>query len=230
MEFVKLPSGYTVKNQEICAFKTKGSFQSYTYLMAGTHGDEPEGVYVVQKLFEWLKEENPSTTPLVIIPVLNMDGYKEGTRVNANGVDLNRNYPSEDWTPEIREPKYNPGNSPLSEPENKFLDKLFQNYSPHLILSIHSWKPFINYNGDCKNVAEFLAKYNGYEIMGEIDGHPTPGSLGNYGPEKYSAPVLTFECPVVDENTNLDSIWKVNEEAFKNLLKSQLVLAKKSHY
>ena len=55
MIFTPLTSGTSVEGVEIPAFKTDLNADKYLYLMAGTHGDEVEGVYVLQQLFEWLK-------------------------------------------------------------------------------------------------------------------------------------------------------------------------------
>ena len=86
-----------------------------------------------------------------------------------------------------------------------------------MIISVHSWKPIINYNGDCKDVAEYLAGHNGYEIADDI-GYPTPGSLGTYGPEVLNCPVLTFECPTLEDfDVKLSEIWEKNESAFKGI-------------
>ena len=161
--------------------------------------------------------------PVIVVPVVNVDGFKAGTRVNANGVDLNRNLPSKQWTPEAREEKYFPGKSPLSEPENKFLVSLFEKYPPRFILSFHSWYPVINYNGSCKEIAEFLASYNKYPIEADFLTHPTPGSLGEYGPQTLKSPVLTFECPVLSETVTLEIVWKENEEGFKKLFTSKII-------
>jgi protein MpaA len=225
MNFVNLKSGTSVEGDEITAFRSEKKASSYVYLMAGTHGDEVEGVYILQKLFEWLQSPVEIDTSFIVVPILNVDGYRARTRVNSHGVDLNRNYPSDSWSPEAREAKYSPGEKPLSEPENAFLDKLFQKFPPHLIISLHSWKPFINFNGNCEEIAQYLAKHNGYEVMGEIEGHPTPGSLGDYGPQKYNSPVLTFECPVLSDKLDLKAIYAENESAFKHLLKSDLIKA-----
>ena len=65
----------------------------------------------------------------------------------------------------------------------------------------------LNYNGDCKEIAEFLAQHNSYPICDSIEGHPTPGSLGHYAWEKYNSPVLTFECPVLADDLSLKDIW-----------------------
>jgi len=224
MNLIDLKSGFSNEGDEIKAFRSEFKSSKYIYLMAGTHGDEVEGVYVLNQLIEWLKEEEGIELPLICIPVLNVDGYRAGTRVNAHGVDLNRNFPSKSWSAEAKKPKYNPGKAPLSEPENKFLEKLFSKFLPSLIITFHSWKPMINYNGDCKEIAELLERYNSYPVCDEIEDHPTPGSLGEYAPEKYNCPVLTFECPVLSEETSLKDIWEENEVGLKTLLKSEIIL------
>lgn len=224
MHFLDLKPGISVEGDEIAAFRSEDKSNEWTYLMAGTHGDEVEGVYVLQKLFEWLKEKDDIKKNLIVIPVLNVDGYRAGTRTNAHGVDLNRNYATESWSAEAREPKYNPGPSALSEPENVFLDKLFKKYPPKIIISFHSWKPILNYNGDCEEVANFLARYNNYPVIKDDIGYPTPGSLGDYGPQKYNSPVLTFECPPLTDDKSLSDIWEENKVGLQALLNSDLIV------
>jgi protein MpaA len=80
----------------------------------------------------------------------------------------------------------------------------------------------INYNGDCKEIAELLERYNGYPVSPDI-GYPTPGSLGDYGPEVYKAPVITFECPLLSEGHTLKGIWEENQEGLKLLMHSDLI-------
>lgn len=226
MIFVELESGRSVENMEIPVFKTDVKADKYLYLLAGTHGDEVEGVYVLQKLFEWLKEEhNLREIPIIVIPVLNPDGYRNSTRVNSHAVDLNRNYPSLDWTKETKKEKYNPGPEALSEPENKFFIRLMDKFKPGLTLSFHSWKPLLNFNGDIEDVANYLSSHNEYETADDV-GYPTPGSLGAFIPEKYNSGVLTFECPVLNEKISLKSIWEENEEALKSFIQSNLLLEK----
>lgn len=223
MNFVDLKPGTTVEGDDIISFRTETKGPKYIYLLAGVHGDEVEGVFVLKEIIKWFKEIEDYDLPTVIIPILNVDGYRTGTRVNAHGVDLNRNLPSDNWTSEAREPKYNPGTKPLSEPENKYLDKLFSKFAPGIILTMHSWKPLVNYNGDCKDIADILHKHNGYEVCDDIQGHPTPGSLGEYGPHKYGCPVLTFECPLISEGNTLKGIWEESAEGFKEVLLSETI-------
>lgn len=223
MDFINIKPGPSAEGDTIVAFRSENKGPKYIYLMAGVHGDEVEGVFALKKIISWLKDTDEYELPTIVIPILNVDGYRAGTRVNAHGVDLNRNLPSKNWTSKAREAKYNPGNKPLSEPENIFLDKLMSKYPPGIILTLHSWRPFINYNGDCKDIAELLAKHNNYEICDDIEGHPTPGSLGEYGPEKYNSPVLTYEFPVISDDKTLKDIWLESESAFKDLLLSDVL-------
>jgi protein MpaA len=51
------------------------------------HGDEPAGIAVVRALRDTHARED-----LWLVPVLNPDGLAHGTRENAHGVDLNRDF------------------------------------------------------------------------------------------------------------------------------------------
>ena len=142
MIFSELPSGESVAGDPISAFHhyvTKNSSDKYIYLLAGVHGDEVEGVYVLEKLFEWIKDEDCFSLPFIVIPILNPDGHRMGTRVNGHEVDLNRNL-STGWQADYKKKRYFPGTQAMSEPENIFLDELFQKFPPGLVLSFHSWK------------------------------------------------------------------------------------------
>lgn len=223
MKFEILPSGKSVNGEEIKSFITHKKSSKYIYILGAVHGDEVEGAHLAKELFNWLQTNEEIDFSMVIVPIVNVDGFKAGTRTNANGVDLNRNLPSKQWSANATEAKYFPGKFPLSEPENKFLVELFEKYPPKFIISFHSWYPVINYNGKCKEVAEFLNMYNNYPIEADFISHPTPGSLGEYGPQHLNCPVLTFECPLLSETVSLESIWKENEMAFKQLFLSKFI-------
>ncbi len=225
MIFHPLKPGQSLEGREIALHSNQEQAKKYVYLIAGVHGDEVEGIYVLEQLFTWLKtQKNLPKVPLMLIPIANPDGYHHHMRLNANGVDLNRNLPTQDWTAEVAKPKYNPGPKALSEKENQFLVQTFKKHPPSLILSFHSWKPILNVNGEgaVQKVAELLHQHNDYPVKSDI-GYPTPGSLGTFGPEKYQAGVLTFECPRLDCGKSLQEIWQENEPGLKELLSSDLL-------
>jgi len=222
VNFNSLKPGKSVEGSQITAFRSEVKGDKYIYLLAGVHGDEVEGVYVLNSLFDHLKRQEDLEIPIIIIPILNIDGYRSGTRVNSNGVDLNRNCPSQSWSSETSEEKYFPGRSAGSEPENQFLFKLMDKFAPGIILSFHSWKPIINYNGDCRDLAIELSKFNQYQALADI-GYPTPGSLGDFGPEKYNSPVITYECPLLNDRESLEEIWQENSNALSKLFSNQML-------
>jgi len=218
MIFNKIETGKTVQNKTIEAFKYETEVnRPYLYLMAGVHGDEIEGVFVLKMLFDWLKQHQELPYNIVVIPELNRDGLSQKSRVNANGVDLNRNYPSKAWSADFSDPKYNPGPSPLSEPENQYLELLLNKYAPDLIISFHSYKPMINFNGDSKKAAEYISQFNNYEVVGDFE-YPTPGSFGEWVPEVYNAGVLTYECPLLSMRNSVEDIWEENKTGLINFL------------
>ncbi|WP_461538721.1 DUF2817 domain-containing protein [Spongorhabdus nitratireducens] len=225
MEFTRQPDGYSVTGRPIPNWHTPQQTGERIYLIAGTHGDEPESVYVLLRLFRWLKGlPDNSALPITLIPALNPDGLAQRTRTNANGIDLNRNLPTDCWVNNPHEPRYFGGHTPMSEPENLFLNALYQQQSPALIISFHSWKPLLNSNGECDDILQHLAAHNGYPIVREeIEDHPTPGSLGTYASTTLGSPVLTFECPTIEQHTSMETIWQENKKALTSLFTSGIL-------
>ena len=221
--FKKIFEGTSHELRPIPAYVLERSAGSNLYLLAGVHGDEIEGMNLLDSLWKnlcgpYLAGQQIFST-LIVIPCLNPDGKMVSTRVNARGVDLNRNLPSSQWQKEFTEAKYNPGHAPLSEPENQTLLEIFKIYPPKFIVSFHSWRPMLNWNGKCEPEAKFLHQFNKYPVVGDIEDYPTPGSLGEYGPQKHQCPVLTFECPLYSQGASAQSITNENLEGLLQLVR-----------
>ena len=192
-------------------------------LMGGIHGDEPEGVRLANDTLAWLQShtvaENPRVCPWILIPCLNVDGFKNRTRTNGRGVDLNRNYPSSDWSNDAKAERYFPGSRPGSEIEIQSVVELIRDFQPRLIIHCHSWHPCIVGTGaTAQGDTQRLAKSSGYEGRLEI-GYPTPGALSSFGYHDHKIPVICIEED--DQNKNLDLIWprfqKGLREVFEDL-------------
>lgn len=163
-------------------------------LIGGVHGNETEGVAFMRGFCDEFANSDtfPTEVDLMLIPVLNPDGVLGYQRGNARGVDLNRNLPTKDWTPEYTESKYYPGTAPGSEPENQILVRILEEFQPDYIISFHSWKPMINTNGPAKKFAEAIYAKLPMVISDDI-GYPTPGSLGTYAGWEREIPTITLE-------------------------------------
>jgi len=179
-------------------------------LMGGVHGDEPEGFLFVERFARqaaW--KELAGLASLWVIPRLNPDGCAQFERTNGRGVDLNRNMPTKDWTPEARAPRYFPGTAPGSETETKLLMDFIDELKPRAIISAHSWEPMVNYNGPCRLLAEAIAAFNRYRIADDI-GYPTPGSLGTWAGWERQIPTITLE---IQRDLDPGSAWQTHHEA-----------------
>ncbi len=95
-----------------------------TVLVVGSmHGEEPAGGRVVDALGT---ATLPTDLDLWTIDTLNPDGIASGSRQNAHGVDLNRNWPGALYPYEATRGYYSSGPYPLSEPENQAALQLVQ--------------------------------------------------------------------------------------------------------
>lgn len=174
-------------------------------LIGGVHGDEIEGVAAARGLLAYLSAPGVDLPQLRIslIPEFNPEGVLLKSRGNSAGVDLNRNLATKDWTADYTTPRYFPGKAALSEPENKALAQFLESDPPHFIISLHSYKPMLNVNGDCPE-AEVISQRTGYKVVPDI-GYPTPGSLGTYAGLERKIPTLTYE---IERGLSLDRVLK----------------------
>ncbi len=171
-------------------------------VVGGIHGDEMSSVSLV---FHWLSlaQSPPADMPQGIawrfIPSLNPDGLfaSPPRRVNANGVDLNRNFPTPNWARDARsyweirtrkDPRRWPGSKPLSEPESQFLFQQMGSFKPHLIVSVHAPYGVLDFDGPAVPPSRLGRLY--LDQVGIF-----PGSLGNFGGVHKGVPVVTIELP-----------------------------------
>jgi predicted deacylase len=203
--------------QSIELFDCPRGSQAPLLFIGGVHGDEPEGVELAQKFLSWLqKNNNPALRSWILIPCLNVDGFGRKQRTNGKGVDLNRNFPSADWSPAFEQARYYPGPSPASEPEVQALCQLIETRRPEVIFHFHSWKPCVVYTGIPGKIwAERASGNSGYEVREDI-GYPTPGSLGQYGWLNHQTPVICIE---EQEHTPLLEVWPRFAAGLQNLLR-----------
>ncbi len=174
-------------------------------LIAAFHGDEPESVILAEHFLNTVLPAPCTTRHIGVIPVLNPDGYKVRQRTNASGVDLNRNFPTTDWTTSECPSPYYAGPEAGSEPETRFLLGLLDRYTPHCIVSLHTPYKVINFDGPAETLAEAMAAKNGYPVVHDI-GYATPGSFGTYTGKERHIPTITLELP--EENFDTTELEK----------------------
>ena len=172
--------------------------------IGGIHGDEPEGAYATAELPGAFDEAGlADDVTLTILEDANPDGRAAGTRGNANGVDVNRNFPASNFDAT----NASNGGSPLSQPEARAVYDTIERIDPALVLVAHSWagRQFINFDGPARAIAERFAASSGLPVEESSSFTPTPGSLGSYFGRDRGTPVLTIE---VLKGSDPKKVWE----------------------
>lgn len=129
------------------------------------HGDETAGISVARAL----ERLTPRDLDLWVVPVLNPDGVAAGTRQNAHGVDLNRNFP---WRWRPRRGVYASGPRPLSEREARIARTLILRLHPHVTIWFHQHLDMVWASGGDRRIEKAFARVSGlpYHPMPQLDG------------------------------------------------------------
>jgi protein MpaA len=201
--------------KNVCLFeKHSENKNSKSILIVGVfHGEEPQGEYVIER---YLRENDftKMKNDLIFVPCLNPWGKERGIRTNVNDVDLNRNYPTNNWKLTEKGENHS-GDSPGSEAETKFMIKLLEKVKPDIILTLHAPLKCINFDGPAGEIAEKIAKICNYPVIQDL-GYPTPGSFGTYCGIERNIPIVTLEY---DANESNESIYNKSKMVFDFLSK-----------
>ena len=168
-------------------------------VFAGIHGEEPETTFLLSRTLRMLKAP-PAHVACIL--AANPDGLLRGTRGNARGVDLNRNFPASNWSaspvftrftlesPRITE--LSPGDAPGSEPEVQALVKLIRELRPGAAVALHSPIGCVDSEARTPLSASlerlFLLPWN------KGVGYETPGSFGSFSNDTELG-CVTLELP-----------------------------------
>ena len=127
--------GRSVRGRQIVAQQLRGSGATHVALVVGCiHGNEPAGIAIARAL---TRRAPDPRADLWIIPDLNPDGRVAGTRGNANGVDLNRNFPYRWRSLGPRGTAQYAGPRALSEPESRIARALIRRLHPRVTIWFH---------------------------------------------------------------------------------------------
>jgi hypothetical protein len=179
------------------------------FVLGAMHGDELSSVSVV---FDWIDRARSGASPRVhwrFAPLVNPDGFLRSppTRVNMRGVDLNRNFATEDWNARAqeywvertkRDPRRYPGPGALSEPESQWVHRQIAAFKPDLVVSVHAPYGVLDFDGPPPPPARL-----GKLFLDQVGIYP--GSLGNYGGIVLGVPVVTVELKTVTAIPTVES-------------------------
>jgi murein peptide amidase A len=215
--------------------------ENTTLIMCGVHGDEITPVKFCWDLINELKKNHTFHNNLVVVaPLVSPDSFfkkPKPTRTNAQGVDVNRNFPTQDWNAEAvkrwkqnyrSDWRKNPGPRGASEQETIFQMNLILRYKPNKIISVHAPLALLDYDGpslraDNGKSAKVLLEQMSKKSEGyKISNYPIfPGSLGNWAGKEKHIPTYTLELANTD-HTKTDYFWGLFKDAMIFAIENKL--------
>ena len=189
--------------------------------LSGIHGDEYSAISITYLwMLNMLKHQHENSQHWLFLPLTNPDGLFQSpaTRVNANRVDLNRNFPSPDWDElalDYWERYYKknrrryPGTRAGSEPETQLLVQVIEEFKPDAIISVHAPYGLLDYDGPEHAVPNKIGGLKHRELG------TYPGSLGRYAGEYLKIPVMTLElrsAGTMPTDQEIYTMWRDVEE------------------
>ncbi len=203
--------GRSVEGRAIEAISIEGGGGSGSFtvlIIASIHGSEPAGTPLVNRLIEHL-QQHPDVLEgrrVILVPNANPDGFFHVRRGNMRGVDLNRNFPSKNFTAKPRH-----GQEPLSEPESQALFDLIQSQRPDRVISIHQPLACIDWDGPPETQAIAQAMSAACDPSSKLPVKKLgalPGSFGSYVGVDLGIPTITLELPGHATAMSVDELWR----------------------
>lgn len=194
--------GHSVLGAPLLYFPAQIVDKDTGLIIAGTHGDETASIVSLSCALRSI--ESGQLRHHLILSV-NPDGNQLGTRSNANGVDLNRNFASKNWQsggtvyrwsthePE-RDVNIGTGEVGNSEPESSALCQLIEDLNPAWITSFHEPLACID-DPSHSPLAQWLSRKLDLPMIEDV-GYDTPGSFGSWCAE-HDILCVTVELPPV---------------------------------
>lgn len=205
--YTTLTIGNSVNGRPILAY-VFGSGGTTILFTGGIHGSERSGSYIMHDWISYLDNNAnkiPADKKIVIVPDVNPDGLATNSRYNANNVNIDRNFPSTNWTADIDNSSGltvgGGGVSALSEPETRALANLTASLQPRLEVSFHAKGNLVgaNQSGDSVSIANQYASSVGYRSMiglaEETMGYTITGEYEDWAGEQYGIPAILIELP-----------------------------------
>jgi protein MpaA len=156
----RLTPGRSVEKRAIRAVRIGDPDAERVGLVVGSiHGDERAGLRITRQLRR--RHRHDGGMQLWVVDTVNPDGLRAGTRGNARGVDLNRNFGFHWSGSEPRSSGYYAGPRPFSEPESRAVRRLVERIRPQVSIWYHQpWGAVLACHGRPR-IASRYAKLSG---------------------------------------------------------------------
>ena len=223
--------GFSAASRPIEVYTFGGGTKEYL-IVAGIHGgSEWNTILLANELIEYINAHPdviPSDAKLYIIRNMNPDGeareHNVDGRVNNNGVDLNRNFPTENWVPDWDRSGcwiYRPttgGAYGGSEPETRAVMSFISSHKIQAMISYHSaalgvFPGGVPWEEPSKRLASTLAYETKYPYPPVDTGCVYTGTLADWAVENGVGAAVDMEL-----TNHIDTDFDKNQKALIVLL------------
>lgn len=196
-----------------------GKGEDVYFLFGSIHGNEMSSGDILDQLVKEVAVNPSIVSPnkkFVIIPITNPDGYYDRTdKLNANGVNLNLNFPTSKWQ------QYGPqgmfaGEEPFTEVESRIIRDVVESYKPRAMLSFHAKGLLVSpeYNDISAALGHWYADRTDYMYF-DHEEWDFPGTATKWFAETTGKAAITIELP-----DYVKTDWKTNKKPLMELITS----------
>jgi murein peptide amidase A len=151
--------GHSVEGRDITAYRMGTPGGRVVLVIGIIHGDEQKGAEITRLVRTMA---TPQGVDLWLVDSINPDGVAANTRTNANGVDLNRNFPVK-WGYIPKDPsngQYS-GEHPSDQPETQAVEAFVTQIQPAVVLWYHQDANTLSINGARKQIPTAYGRWTG---------------------------------------------------------------------
>jgi protein MpaA len=165
-------------------------------IVSAIHGNERSAVAFAERLRArllggWAEQRG---VRVALIAAANPDGIEQRMRANARGIDLNRNFPTDNF-----QPGGAGGDISGSEPETRALVGLIEAIEPDAVVSIHCCEPMLDHDGEAHELARTMHEAMPAEMAFPVETLGSqPGSMGSWVGLERETPIVTLEFAAAD--------------------------------
>lgn len=229
----KFVVGKSIEGRDVLGYRI-GQGDKKFLIVGGIHGNEVGTVKLAKKIINYFYNKNLNNIKLYIIPVLNIDGYIKATnnpdyihrgkigRFNANKVDLNRNFPTENFKSKSewktgrnyaeKSQEVFCGEFGASEPETQILINFIKNNKISNLIMLHNVGKDVIISEDNEVAEEWAKIYKKYSKFSIKYGLDLSGSAMDWAKEN------NINYMAVEGGSRWGSDWKKQKKAIIKIL------------
>lgn len=210
--------GKSAGGQDIIAYQF-GSGEKELLFVSGVHGIYGDESNTLNNVMDYLKanpSEIPSNLRINFIPVLNVDGFRDGSqiekRLNSNKVDINRNFDC-NWQSNARwqNKTVSGGTSAFSEPESQAIRDFVLSHSIRGVIiwyskggGVYASKCVGDVSPKTLGLVDAYAQASGYTPYKSFDSYEVTGDMADWL-ASWSIPAISvlitdYDNPETDRN------------------------------